>query len=129
MYIVNSMKVARDKDLLPGARLLMAEIINLNGAPYGCIATNRTLGNYVGVGVRQVQKYLNLLENKGYIEVKEVENKKEQDSSSKTRIIVPTNLILNDMPTAVKNYKKKQNNKVVDDIESDWLDDYIKNFE
>lgn len=125
MFTINSQVVARDTRLTKGARLLMGEIISLSKMQYGCIAKDKTLAKYLGVTTRSIQSYLSELKQYGYIEIdSQVETENEKDS----RIIVPTSMILLHIKKARKNYNKsRRKNELPQDIESEWLDEYIAN--
>lgn len=125
MFTINSQIVARDRRLTKGSRLLMAEIISLSKAEYGCIAKDSTLANYLGVTTRTIQTYLSELKHYRYIEI---DTELEEPNRPESRVIVPTSMILIDIKKARKQYRKmKQKNLLPNDIESDWLEDYIKN--
>lgn len=119
MFNINSQKVARNTNIKMGSRLLMAEIISLSNARYGCIASNKTFSSYIGVSERQIQRYLEELKDNGYIEIANEEMKKELQADKFARLIVPTNIILLDLPTARKNFKQDYEKN------SEWIDKLI----
>lgn len=114
------------KGIHPNAKHLMGLIISLSRGPMGCIASNRWFADYLGVSISSVKRYLVDLKEFELIELEEIERKAPK---ANVRIIVPTSKIIKSKEeikkSSVKQYQKKQKNILPNDIESDWLDDYI----
>lgn len=114
------------KGIHPNAKHLMGLIISLNRGPMGCIASNRYFAEYLGVTTRSIINYLKNLKDYELINVSEIER---ETPKNNIRIIAPTSNIIKSMETikkdTIKQYRKKQKNVLPNDIESDWLDDYI----
>ncbi len=67
-YAVIPAEVRYCKDLPPNAKLLYGEITALASTDKGCFARNKYFAKLYDVSVRTIQQWLELLENKGFIE-------------------------------------------------------------
>lgn len=67
-YAIIPAEVRYCKDLPPNAKLLYGEITALAGTNKGCFARNKYFAELYDVSVRTIQQWIELLEEKGFIE-------------------------------------------------------------
>ncbi len=67
-YAIIPAEVRYCKDLPPNAKLLYGEITALSSTDRGCFARNKYFAELYDVDVRTVQNWLEMLEEKGFIE-------------------------------------------------------------
>lgn len=67
-YAIIPAEVRYCKDLPPNAKLLYGEITALASTDKGCFARNKYFADLYGVSVRTIQGWIELLEDKGFIE-------------------------------------------------------------
>jgi len=86
-YAVVPADVRYDKDLIPHARLLYAEISALANKDGYCWATNAHFAELYGVSERAIQNWLSKLSKKGYVNLKMIPK---DDGSFERRVYIAT---------------------------------------
>lgn len=127
MFILIPEIVDQDHSLHPNAQKLCGYIIGLSNSKFGCLAKNSYFEKRLNVSLATVKRYLKDLKDKGYIEIEQIS----RDNKTTYRVIVPTPKVLVTMETSKKEINKKmsnyKNNKIPQDIECDWIDNFIDN--
>ena len=70
--------ILQDKELNHTQMILYGYIKNLSNKEWYCWAKNETLAEYLNVDNRTVQRHLNKLKDKGYIEIKIEKNNRDR---------------------------------------------------
>jgi len=130
-FIQTPFKLLLNHKIHPNSKHLLGMIVSLNQAEFGCIAGNRYFAEILGVSIPTINRYLVELKEHKYIDIDFVD--RPSKTKGQIRIIVATSdamttsikVAKQNVVTAQNNYIKNKN-LLPRDIESDWLDDYIK---
>lgn len=126
-------QIAIDNDLQANAKLLFGFIHQFSDENSGCIKENSYFMQVLNVDSdKTIRRYLESLKIKNYIQVSFIE--KPNPKNGKIRVITPTgkhirkhqDAVLYTKNRYIKGQQQYQKGMIPNDIEADWLDDYMK---